>query len=327
MKRLILTSSSGSCLLRAGLAEVVIQFSFRFIWEPLPSAAEFRAYFEVQSDQAPGGHWSDWSPWSWWVWDAKTRRPLAFFEFCEPYEIIELWFDPDPNDQLQLIWLLDYFRSYPETASKLKLRLIGFDLLTEQADKSDWEVVPIVRVRAEDIETASMCWQAYRATTPEACFDLLHRDLSGLPLLKPALLDLLHELPWRTSGLGATEMRLLDLIGTGFMGTNMLFYLRGFRQRGVFSDFEIGALLEGLAHGPMPAVEGLDDELRSIDRQNLRDRLKAYQRSRLSITDFGKAILAHNEDFSRHNPIDRWWGGTHLTNDSLWRWNPTLMKP
>ena len=40
-----------------------------------------------------------------------------------------------------------------------------------------------------------------------------------------------------------------------------------------------------------------------------------------------RLIVAHKEDFSRHNPIDRWWGGTHLTNDRLWRWNPTLMKP
>jgi hypothetical protein len=47
----------------------------------------------------------------------------------------------------------------------------------------------------------------------------------------------------------------------------------------------------------------------------------------LSVTEFGKAVLAHTEDFSRHNPIDRWWGGTHITNDNLWRWNPALMKP
>ena len=52
--------------------------------------------------------------------------------------------------------------------------------------------------------------------------------------------------------------------------------------------------------------------------ENLRDRHPAYLRSRLSLTEFGKAIVAHKEDFSRHNPIDRWWGGTHLTNDNLW---------
>jgi hypothetical protein len=45
------------------------------------------------------------------------------------------------------------------------------------------------------------------------------------------------------------------------------------------------------------------------------------------LTDFGKAILAHEEDFSRHNPIDRWWGGTHLTNDHLWRYDPVLIPP
>jgi hypothetical protein len=55
--------------------------------------------------------------------------------------------------------------------------------------------------------------------------------------------------------------------------------------------------------------------------------VRAYKRSRLSLTDFGKAVVAHKEDFSRHNPIDRWWGGTHLTNDNLWRWNPALVKP
>jgi len=47
----------------------------------------------------------------------------------------------------------------------------------------------------------------------------------------------------------------------------------------------------------------------------------------LSLTEFGEAIVAHKEDFSLHNPIDRWWGGTRLTNDRLWRWNPSLMKP
>lgn len=81
------------------------------------------------------------------------------------------------------------------------------------------------------------------------------------------------------------------------------------------------------AHGPQPAIVGLDDELRSIDPENLQARMEAYRRSRLSVTEFGKAVLAHREDFTAHNPIDRWWGGTHLTNANLWRWNPVLIRP
>jgi hypothetical protein len=326
MKRLILTSSSGSGLMRSSPADQVVLFTFRFVWDRLPSADELAIYVAARSDKnGPVDHWSTFA--GRWRDGAKARKHLSLLEFCEPYDIVELWFDPDPNDQLQLIWLLDQFRSCPETAAKLKLRLVDFDLIMMEYDGPEEEKVAVVDVTAAELETASAGWQAYRATTPEACFDLLHRDLSEFPLLRPALIDLLEELPSSATGLGATEMRLLELIANGYSGANALFYRRTLRQKRVFNDMEIGSLLEGLAHGPRPAVAGLDDELRVLDKENHRDRLKAYQRSRLSLTDFGKEILAHKEDFSRHNPIDRWWGGTRLTNDHLWRWNPMLMKP
>ena len=86
-------------------------------------------------------------------------------------------------------------------------------------------------------------------------------------------------------------------------------------------------MLDGLAFGPRPAIAGLDEELRTIDRNNLGARHDLLLRSRLSLTEFGKSIVACKEDISQHNPIDRWWGGTHLTNERLWRWNPMLMKP
>ena len=120
---------------------------------------------------------------------------------------------------------------------------------------------------------------------------------------------------------------MLEMIARGYSRTNALFHLGSLRQTRVFDEFEYGYLLEGLAHGPQPAVAGLDDELRTLDKEKYDGRLSAYQRSRLSLTDFGKAVVAHREDFSRHNPIDRWWGGTHLTNDNLWRWDPALVKP
>ncbi|MGF6425370.1 hypothetical protein [Bradyrhizobium elkanii] len=325
MKRLILTSPSGLSLTRSGFAEVAITSAFRFVGGPLPSPGELEAYFGSRSDKNPVGHWSHWSAWGQGSQDARARRDIALIEFCDPYEVIELWFDPGPDDQLRLIWMLDHFQAYPAMVDKLKLRLVAFDLLTMHETWLSWDQVRLVNVRSADLEIASACWQAYRAATPEACFDVVHRDLSGFPLLRPALFDLLRELPWSGSGLGATEMRLLELIAAGLVGTNALFYLRGFRQRGVFNDMEIGRLLEGLAHGPQPAIAGLDDALRSIDRENARGRLKAFRRSRLSVTEFGKAVLAHKADFTDHNPINRWWGGTHLTNDNLWCWNPALI--
>jgi hypothetical protein len=120
---------------------------------------------------------------------------------------------------------------------------------------------------------------------------------------------------------------MLELIERECYRTNALFHLQSLRQTRVFSHWEMGYLLDGMAFGPQPAITGLDDELRTIDRENLRDREAAYLRSDPILTKFGKAVLAHKEDFSRHNPIDRWWGGTRLTNDRLWRCNPALTAP
>ena len=119
----------------------------------------------------------------------------------------------------------------------------------------------------------------------------------------------------------------MELIERGHSHLNVLFYHRGFGQRRVFNDLEMGYLLEGLAFGPRAAIAGLDEELRTIKRQMTNTRLEAIRRSSLSITDFGREVLRHKEDVSRHNPIHRWWGGIELTNDRLWRLKPVLMKP
>jgi hypothetical protein len=47
-----------------------------------------------------------------------------------------------------------------------------------------------------------------------------------------------------------------------------------------------------------------------------------HKESRLVLTALGEAILIGRDDYSRRNPIHRWWGGTELTNANLWRWDP-----
>jgi hypothetical protein len=325
MKRLILTGWLMREFIKSEFADLAVDFFFRFGWGPLPPPDELAAYLGPRTpDVARGRHWSDFVS-GWHQSKNRSRRDFSLAEFCQQYETVELWFDTQPNAQLRLVWLLDYFRSYPETVARLKFRLVDLAMI-ELERQGRWQP-PAVDVTEKELETASAAWQAYQAPTPEACFDLLGKDLSALPLLRPVLIDLLEELPSSSTGLGASEMRMLELIARGYSLTNALFHLRQLRQTRIFGEWEYGYLLDGLAHGPRPAVTGLDEELRTLDRENLRDRHAAYLRSELSLTEFGEAVLAHKEDFSRHNPIDRWWGGTHLTNDHLWRWNPALVKP
>src|ERR1700674_1197995 len=108
MTRLILTGQSGVSLVRTDLADIVIPFSFRFVWGPLPSPDELATYVAARSDQhAPATHWSDFV--GRWSLATKARKDLGLVEFCQSCETVELWFDPGLNDQLQLIWRLEHF--------------------------------------------------------------------------------------------------------------------------------------------------------------------------------------------------------------------------
>jgi hypothetical protein len=283
----------------------------------LPSPDELASYLGACTpDHGPGRHLSDFAA-KWSQSQNEDSGDLGLAEFCQQYETVELWFDTEPNSQLQLVWLLDYFRSQPQTVARLKLRLVA----SEMIDRFGQLQPPAVDVTERELATASAAWQAYRAATPEGCLDLLSEDLSALPLLRPALTDLLNELPSSSTGLGATEMRMLELISEGYLNPFALFPHNSY-QRHVFDYWETGSLLDGLAYCPAPAVSGLDEGPFTVEMHDDRSRHQRYIASRLSLTTLGKAILANTEDFSRHNPISRWWGGTQLTNDSLWRWDP-----
>lgn len=326
MARLILIGSSLSTpsILRG--PDLVIPFAFRFHWGKLPSAEELADYLAARTDkQDPTAHWSGWV--GRWRAADQARKDLCLVEFCEPYETIELWFDQEPIDQLQLIWLLGSFSAYPAIASRLRLAIVKLDSSFDHAEGLPRRSIPLVRIGEDGLRMAANAWQAYRAPTPQACFDLLQTDLSAVPQLRLSLLDLLEELPSATTGLGATETRMLELLAAGYANTNPLFHFSGLYRRRVYGEWEMGALLEGLALGPRPAVAGLGEELRTLPYENYRGRHDVYLRSRLSLTDFGHDLVAQRADFSRHNPIHRWWGGTELTSERLWRYAPVLMKP
>ncbi len=326
MTRLILTNdpSAAGSLKVAGLADLVIPIDLvlplerRLIWGRFPSDEQLAAFFTARTTQEQGLHWQDCGPK--WRLDRFGVTGLGLAEVCMTSASVELWIDAEPKAQLLLLWLLDYFRLHEETVPKLTL--VQADLrIGEQApeDLAAWRL-PAIPIFNDHLELGCVAWQAYRAPTPQDCFNLLTGDLGVLPRLRQAVVQLLEELPWHATGLGATEMVVLELIGRGGTHPSHVFteVLSG---RRVLEYWELGALLDGLAHCPAPAIAGLDEGPFTLEMHDNRERYKRYKQSRLSLTPLGEAILAGRDDFSRHNPIHRWWGGTELTNESLWRWD------
>lgn len=333
MTRLILTTSDSGAggLRQAGVADIVVPFGFRFVGGPLPSDVEL----ETSMAQRPAQHEQ--------TFDRRLRNvyrkhfgeisdsQIGLIDIFERCETIELWIDPDPNAQLTLIWLLDYFRHHGRIASKLTLVQADVVIGNHRPEElAEWRLPPIT-ILNDHLDTACMAWQAYRAPTPRDWFNLLSENLSVLPQLRQAVGELLEELPRLGTGLGAAETQMLELISAGHVHAFRVIagYMRR-NERRAFDYWEIGSLLDGLAHCPVPAVSGLDEGPFTLAMHEDSDRHERYKRSELSLTALGKAVLDQTDDFSRHNPIHRWWGGTELTNDRLWRWdraNHALIAP
>ena len=325
MTRLILTtdSSGAGCLMQAGIADLVIPLDFCFVWGPLPTSSDLATSLSMRSTKHDTAlpHWLENSGWR---HEELRRKGLGLIELCRQCETVELWVDPEPNAQLMLIWLLDYFRLSRKDRFKAEFGPGG----RRHRQQTCRRTLPngghrLSRSPDDHFEAASLAWQAYRQPTPQAWFNLLDKDFSVLPQLRQTVLELLEELPMRATGLGATEMRMLELISAGNVHPFDVFPgHRSRNQRRVFGYWEVGSLLDGLAHCPAPAVSGLDEGPFTDEMHDDRNRHERYKRSKLNLTALGKAVLARTEDFSRHNPIHRWWGGTELTNDRLWRWDP-----
>lgn len=328
MKRLILTAddSSAGAIRRSGHADYVIAMSRRFVWGPLPTDKELSSYLAHRSTQKSNDHWLDHV--SRRDVAAMGGRKYALLELADRCDSVELWMDTRANDQLVLIWLLSYLRDYPEVATKIVLRHVNAPLFDSSPKQLANRRFSGAALTCEHVDIAHLAWRAFRSSSPRRWFDLLEQDLSLLPQLRRCVVEMLDELPGTTTGLGASQLRMLELLSTGYRHPFDLFPHHHERfQRRVYDYWEAGALLEELALAPVPAVSGLAEWPFTVDPHDSRERLDRYKASTLSLTPLGKAILAGEEDFARLNPVRRWWGGTELTDTNLWRWGGTLFAP
>ena len=82
----------------------------------MPPPGELAFYLdELTENHEPGYHWSTYT----YRWHDKRFLDDSLYDVCDVFETVELWFDPAPNDQLQLVWLLDLLGSHPDIVPKL----------------------------------------------------------------------------------------------------------------------------------------------------------------------------------------------------------------
>jgi hypothetical protein len=332
-ERLIVASgdSATGCLRRAQIADRVETAALDLAWGPVPmeddparfTAARLAAW---DTDPATSDQPEPWKrtlgPDELDAHDGWMRQLPAFAEYAR----IELWADPDPNSQLQLLQLLDWLRRQDALAGRVFLMQSAtplgqcrpFDVRTLQPRFDP--------VGPREYELAARAWRAFREPTPRPWSDLLTTNLDALPRLRDAVRLLLAELPAADTGLRASERRILERVAQP--DANFLAVIASLLSRHeparVFGYWPLGRLLAGLAHGPRPAVEGLLDGPFDLALHGDSRRLRHYQDSPLRLTPFGQAVLRGEADIGRERPARFWWGGTKLTPERPWRWDATL---
>jgi hypothetical protein len=328
-ERLIVTcgdSASGG-VRAAGSADRVERTSQQLVWGPVPLrkdpveflAARFAAW---DSDFGTTDQPEDWERDAILPKVARHKSWEHHLAAFQEYDRIELWIDPQPNAQLQLLQLLDWLGRQDALAEKVFLMQaddpiggcgpFGIRSLRARAEK----------VRQRQFELAARAWGSFCEPTPQSWFDLLSLDLGALPRLRATVRGLLAELPATITGLRATERRLLErLANGGATWMNIFPNMLRFDEVRVYGYWELGRLLDGLARGPRSAITGLPDGPFDMALHDDQARLKNYQASELQLSPLGKALLRSEEDIVRNRAVRFWWGGTKVTHTSLWRWD------
>ena len=352
---ILVTGDSGAGHLKQERrADQVLTFSHRLVTGPVPARGAPEDFFRrrratCEAEGLCSGSWrfgaedpgDEASPWR-GVW-----RPLP--DMCRVHDRVELWIDPDPNAQLVLVQLLDWLGHRPEIAPRLWLKQAEAAL--GERRPGDW-VFPPRPVDAADVALASRAWAAFGASTPAAWAAMRNDpELHRLAGLRRAVEQSLDELPDHT-GLGATARRILGLIerqgwwteadgrGEGFSGRHLsdpercvsplMQRILRWGERCPLSYFEIGETLCELAAAPVPALTGVTEHHFDQDMHHDTERHRRFRESPISLTELGHRLVAGRDDWSLHNPVHRYLGGTRLTNDMLWRWDASqerLLEP
>lgn len=233
------------------------------------------------------------------------------------FDRIELWFEHDLYDQLQLMQVLAALAELGRSEGVALIQADDF-LGAQRADTILRFATRARRIVEADIVAAHDVWGALTRPTPQPVAQRAAAPGGRFPYLKPALGRFLEELPAPGNGLSRTEEAILTGIANGIAAPRQLFPAVIRQEEAAFmGDWSFYRLIDDLAFAETPLVTGL-----AAWRAD-RDDADRFADAMLELTEAGEAVLNGAADRVALSGMDRWWAGTLLTGRTLWRYDRT----
>jgi hypothetical protein len=243
---------------------------------------------------------------------------------------VVLWFEHDLYDQLQLLDVLALVEQEAAAAPELivvgsfpgKPSFAGLGELSASELESLWSSRRPATPAA--LETAASAWAAFRAPEPAALVEWATSEPVDLPFLAPALRRLLEELPAPADGLSGTERRALEAVAGGAQAPSAAFVAAQRAEQAPFlGDAWFYRALAALGQGARRLLETSDGEALPPPPPLGDSRFAALE---LRLTETGERVLRGEADRVELLGVDRWLGGTHVTRENSWRWDPAALE-
>lgn len=314
MSKLIITNGDNAAdiLTQAGLGDEILPWRDVLHEGPVPDADD-DLFGMVRAKYLADGHFNSEEDIE---KDFKDR--LSIMKRHNEFERIELWFEHDMYDQLQILQILDMLSRYNRINNIFIVQAPTYLGMQKPDTIARFEELGLP-VLDRMFAFASRAWKAYVSGGPLAINELRNEPIPGFPFMGQALLRTLQELPGK-DGLSRTERQILYSLDRGVNRPGMLFaQVLNMEEAAFLGDWSFFKILSALQYCTRPALSGLPQDFKARIFANAEQR-KEFITSPLNLTEFGKQVLKGHADFLSENGLHRWWGGFELTTADHWRW-------
>ncbi|RKF20041.1 hypothetical protein DBZ36_06210 [Alginatibacterium sediminis] len=314
MRRLIITN--GDCAVAvmqsAGFEAEILAWRDVLHEGQIDSRLELESLSHLRASHIANLGWAEFEQVS---LDFKTRDSVL--KDWHAFDHIELWFEHDMYDQLQVLQILHFFSLSKILRSSTTLSLLdNATYLGRCTASSIRDLTPKLKpVDQIQLELANSAWLAFGFENPELWSLLKQRDLSALPFLSSCVTRVMQEYPCIHTGLSRSEFQALQVIGSGIVKPGKVFAACQQLEEAIYmGDLSFMLVLNALMDKPEPLIKS------SLEGQQIC--ASNFASHKLSITSKGQSLLGTTGSFTTKSQIwERWLGGVYLNKSTVWRWD------